>query len=47
MGVPIARAITGGTGRFATARGEQTQRMLGFGTGDGVKLRTKLRVRAK
>ncbi len=47
VGVPIARAITGGTGRFATARGEQTQRMLGFGTGDGVKLRTKLRVRAK
>ena len=47
VGVPIARAITGGTGRFGTARGEQTQRMLGFGTGDGVKLRMTLDVQKR
>ncbi len=47
IGVPIARAITGGTGRFAAARGEHTQRLLGFGVGDGVKLRMALRVRKR
>ncbi len=47
VGAPIARAIAGGTGRFAAARGEQSQRMLGFGTRDGVKLRTTLVVRKR
>ncbi|HWM07839.1 MAG TPA: hypothetical protein VNO82_00790 [Solirubrobacteraceae bacterium] len=47
VGAPIARAITGGTRRFAAARGEQSQRMLGFGTGDGVKLRMSLDVRSR
>jgi len=45
--VPIARAITGGTGRYAGARGEHTQRLLGFGVGEGVKLRMALDVRRR
>jgi hypothetical protein len=42
---PIARSISGGTGRFAHASGEQVQRFLGFGATNGVKLRVTLRVR--
>jgi hypothetical protein len=44
VGVPVNRAITGGTGPFAAARGEQVQRLLGLGPTNGVKLRVTLRV---
>jgi hypothetical protein len=44
VGVPVDRAITGGTGPFASARGEQVQRLLGLGPTNGVKLRVTLRV---
>lgn len=42
--VPFKRAIVGGTGRFAQARGEATQTFLGFHQFNGVKLRFELRV---
>ena len=44
-GVPVDRAITGGTGRYRTARGASTQRMLGFNPSQGVNLRVVLRPR--
>jgi hypothetical protein len=44
VGVPVKRAITGGTGRHRSAEGEQVQRFLGFGATNGVKLRVALRV---
>ncbi len=51
VGEPVKRAITGGTGRFKRARGEQVQSLEGFnqfetdqGTLVGVKLRVKLKV---
>ena len=44
VGVPVKRAITGGTGRFRSAGGEQVQRLLGFGGSNGVKLRVMLRI---
>jgi hypothetical protein len=44
IGVPVRRAITGGTGRFRSAGGEQIQRLLGFGATNGVKLRVTLRI---
>ncbi len=44
VGVPVRRAITGGTGSFRSAEGEQVQRLLGFGSTNGVKLRVALRV---
>ena len=44
VGVPIKRAITGGTGRYRSAEGEQVQRMLGFSSTNAVKLRVTLRV---
>jgi hypothetical protein len=44
VGVPVKRAITGGTGRFRSAGGEQVQRLLGFGASNGVKLRVTLRI---
>jgi hypothetical protein len=37
--VAIARAITGGTGDFKTARGESTQTLLGLNASEGVNLR--------
>lgn len=43
-GVPVKRAMTGGTGRFSSAEGEQVQRPLGFGSTNGVELRVALRV---
>jgi hypothetical protein len=44
VGVPVRRAVTGGTGPFASARGEQVQRLLGLGATNGVKLRVTLRL---
>jgi hypothetical protein len=39
LNTPIARALTGGTGRYSKARGEITQTMLGFNVVEGVALR--------
>jgi hypothetical protein len=44
VGVPVRRAITGGSGRFRSASGEQVQRLLGLGASNGVKLRVTLRI---
>lgn len=44
VGVPIRRAIIGGTGPYAQARGEAVQTMLGFNQLGGVGLRFVLRV---
>lgn len=44
VGVPIQRAIIGGTGQYARARGEATQTMLGFNQLGGVGLRYELKV---
>lgn len=44
IGVPINRAISGGTGQFAESRGEATQIMTGFNQLNGVKLRFTVRV---
>jgi hypothetical protein len=44
VGVPVARAITGGTGPFALARGTGEQTFLGFNTTEGVNLRFELAV---
>lgn len=44
VGVAVKRAITGGTGRFKSAEGEQVQRLLGLGSTNGVKLRVALRI---
>jgi hypothetical protein len=38
IGVPILRAITGGTGEYAGARGEAEQIFLGFNESEGVNL---------
>ncbi len=38
VGVPVARAITGGTGPYSTARGEASQTLLGFNASEGVNL---------
>jgi len=35
VGAPIVRAVTGGTSRFATARGEATQSLLGMNEDSG------------
>lgn len=50
FGVPVKRAITGGTGRFKTARGEQVQVLEGlnqFETDQGALIGVKLRVSLK
>lgn len=39
LDVPIARAISGGTGDYSTARGEASQTLLGFNAVEGVVLR--------
>ncbi len=45
VNVRIKRAITGGTGKYAGAEGEQVQVLLGFpNTGFGVNLRVELRL---
>jgi hypothetical protein len=45
--VMVSRAITGGTGAFKDARGEQRQRLLGYNPTMGVTLRVKLDVRTR
>ncbi|MGH8478958.1 MAG: hypothetical protein ACREXK_05125 [Gammaproteobacteria bacterium] len=45
VGVPIKRAITGGTGPFDEARGEVKQTMIGFNGLNGVNLRYRLEVK--
>lgn len=47
VGVAISRAITGGTGAYADARGQGEQTMLGLNATDGVNLRVRLEVRTK
>lgn len=42
--VPVKRAIIGGTGPYAEARGEATQTMIGFNQLNGVNLRLEIRV---
>lgn len=42
--VPLQRAITGGSGPYRNARGEQTQEFLGLNPGMGVALRVELNV---
>ena len=42
LNVPISRAIIGGTGYFKSARGEQTQTLLGFTAQMGVNLRVSI-----
>lgn len=44
VGLPIARAITGGTAPFKNATGEAVQRLLGFNITTGVNLRFRLKV---
>ena len=44
VGVQAKRAIVGGTGPYANARGEQLQTLLGFTRFESVKLRVTLRV---
>lgn len=45
IGKPVKRAISGGTGRYAKARGQVVQTFLGFGPGMSVKQRHKIEVR--
>jgi hypothetical protein len=44
VGVPIKRAITGGTGPYKVATGEASQKLLGFNKSEGVNLRFELKV---
>jgi hypothetical protein len=44
VGVAIARAITGGSGDYSTARGETSQTMLGLNASEGVNLRVQVNV---
>lgn len=44
VGVAIARAITGGTGKYQTAHGEASQTLLGFNASQGVNLRVEIAV---
>jgi hypothetical protein len=45
IGRPVARAIVGGTGKYATARGEQMQEMLGFTEWLSINVRVEITVR--
>jgi hypothetical protein len=47
IGVAIQRAITGGTGEYGKARGEQEQQLLGLNASEGVALRVKLAVQTR
>jgi hypothetical protein len=47
IGVAIQRAITGGTGEYGQARGEQEQQLLGLNASEGVALRVKLAVQTR
>jgi len=44
VGVAGSRAITGGTGRYRGASGQQIQTLLGFGSANNILLRTELHV---
>ena len=44
VGVAIARAITGGSGEYSTARGETSQIMLGLNASEGVNLRVQVKL---
>jgi hypothetical protein len=44
VGVAIARAITGGSGEYKTARGESSQTLLGLNATEGVNLRVQIAV---
>lgn len=44
VNVAIARAITGGTGQYSTARGESSQELLGLNATEGVNLRVQIDV---
>ena len=44
VGVPGSRAITGGTGRYRGASGQQIQTLLGFGAANNILLRSQLLV---
>ena len=44
IGVPVLRAIVGGTGPFANVKGEARQTMIGFNQLNGVNLRFEIRV---
>ena len=46
VGVAVERAVTGGTGPYAGARGEARQTFLGFNASEGVNLTLELRVAA-
>ena len=47
VGVPIKRAITGGTGEYANARGEGEQVFLGLNASEGVNLSFALSVKMR
>ncbi len=47
LGAAIQRAVTGGTGAYADARGQGEQTLLGFNAGQGVSLSVKLNVRVR
>lgn len=47
LDVPVMRAIIGGTGQYANARGEARQTMIGFNQLLGVNLRLEMRVDLK
>ncbi len=47
IGVPIKRAISGGTGPYDEARGEVVQRMIGFNGLSGANLRYRAHVKTK
>lgn len=44
VGVPVTRAISGGTGDYANARGESQEVFLGFNPSHGVSLSFKLEI---
>ncbi len=44
LNVAIARAITGGTGKYKSARGESSQTLLGLNASEGVNLRVEIAV---
>jgi hypothetical protein len=46
VGVPGRRSITGGTGRYRDASGQQIQTLLGFGSANNILLRVELHVNA-
>ena len=47
VGVPIKRAITGGTGEYANARGEGQQIFLGLNASEGVNISFELEVKMR